>query len=97
MSMSLCNVGQTYQKFMHCVIRDLLFVFVYIDNFLIFLRNEPKHHQHFRMMSERFRKFGLVVNSSKCKFDQSKLRFLGHVVSSQGIKPVELKVFKLHN
>ena len=41
---------------------------------------------------ERFQKYGIVVNPSKCKLGVATLEFLGHKVSEHGIEPLEERI-----
>ena len=40
----------------------------------------------------RLQKFGLRVNASKCKYFQPALEFLGHVITSVGIRPTNQRI-----
>ena len=92
MSMGLTNAGQTFQRFMNSLFQDLSFVFVYIDDILIFLSSIEEHRAHLRQVFERLQRNGLIINAAKCLFGQNRLRFLGHIVSDKGIAPVACKV-----
>lgn len=92
MTFGLCNAGQTFQRFIHEVLRGLDFVFVYIDDICIASNSIDEHKQHLRTIFERFREYGLMINLSKCNFGKSTVKFLGHLVSSSGISPLPEKV-----
>ena len=92
MSMGLTNAGQTFQRFMNSLLQDLSFVFVYIDDILIFSSSIEEHRAHLRQVFERQQRNGLIINAAKCLFGQNRLRFLGHIVSDKGIAPVACKV-----
>ena len=92
MSMGLTNAGQTFQRFMNSLFQDLSFVFVYIDDILIFSSSIEEHRAHLRQIFERLQRNGLIINAAKCLFGQNRLRFLGHIVSDKGIAPVACKV-----
>ena len=83
MSMGLTNAGQTFQRFMNSLFQDLSFVFVYIDDILIFSSSIEKHQAHLRQVFERLQRNGLIINAAKCLFSQNRLRFLGHIVSDK--------------
>ena len=53
MSMGLTNAGQTFQRFMNSLFQDLPFVFVYIDDILIFSSSIEEHRAHLRQVFER--------------------------------------------
>ena len=91
MSMGLTNAGQTFKRFMNSVFEDLPFVFVYIDDILIFSSSIEEHRAHLRQVFELQRN-GLIINAAKCLFDQNLLRILGHIISEKGIAPVACKV-----
>ena len=92
MSMGLTNAGQTFQRFMNSLLQDLPFVFVYIDDILIFSSSIEEHRVHFRQVLERLQRNGLIINAAKCLFGQNRLRFLGNIVSEKGMAPVACKV-----
>ncbi|KAA3476254.1 RNA-directed DNA polymerase-like protein [Gossypium australe] len=68
------------------------FLVIFIDDILIYSRDENEHAQHLRIVLQLYAKI------SKCEFWLLEVRFLGHVVSTEGIrKPLknvtEIKIF----
>ncbi|KAI3358931.1 hypothetical protein L3Q82_015324 [Scortum barcoo] len=57
------------------VLRDMLnrFIFVYLDDILIFSRSLPEHTQHVRQVLQRLLENQLFVKAEKCEFHVSKL------------------------
>lgn len=51
-----------------------------------------EHDKHVCSVLERFRECGLVINPEKCEFVCKQVRFLGHTIDQQGIRPLEQKV-----
>lgn len=92
MTFGLCNAAQTFQRYMHAVVRGLNFVFVYVDDICIASEDVEQHKSHVRQIFERLRQHHLTINPSKCKFSQSTIEFLGHLVTPDGIKPLPSKV-----
>lgn len=92
MTFGLCNAGQTFQRFIHEVLNGLDFVFVYIDDICIASKDLEEHSRHLRLVFERLRRFGMTINLSKCVFGKEKVQFLGHMVSAEGICPIEDRV-----
>lgn len=88
MPFGLKNAGSTFQRMMDKVCSGLTFVFVYLDDVLIASPDPDTHHQHLRLVLERFREHGLTINPSKCKFGLPEVDFLGHNVSAHGIRPL---------
>ncbi|GJV48563.1 putative reverse transcriptase domain-containing protein [Tanacetum coccineum] len=63
----------------------LLFVIVFIDDILIYSRNEKEHEEHLKTILELLKKEELYAKFSKCEFWINTVKFLGHVIDSRGI------------
>lgn len=87
MPFGLCNACQTFQRCMNTLFNQLPFVFVYIDDLLIFSDDKRSHQSHVRQVFEILAKNGLKVSLEKCSFEQSSVEFLGFDISTSGIKP----------
>jgi hypothetical protein len=92
MPFGLRNAAQTFQRFMDQVLHGLPFCYTYIDDLLIASTSPEEHLQHLRLVFERLRQHGIVINPSKCVFGVKELDFLGHHINSNGITPLKDKV-----
>lgn len=92
MTFGLCNAGQTFQRFIHEVLRDLDFTYAYIDDVCIASKDETEHREHLEIVFQRFKEYGLTINVSKCVFGKPTVQFLGHQISHEGIAPLATKV-----
>ena len=90
----LCNAPATFQRLMNDVFRKHLddFVIVYIDDILIFSKDEAEHLEHLEKVFELLREHKLYGKPSKCEFATPSCTFLGHVISRDGICPEISKV-----
>ena len=61
------------------------FVVVFIDDILIYCKNEEEHARHLRIVLTRLREHQLYAKFSKCTFWLEEIQFLGHVLSANGI------------
>jgi hypothetical protein len=68
------------------------FVMVFIDDILVFSKNEKVHEGHLCIVLLRLRDHQLYVKCSKCEFWLGEVPFLGHVISSEGISMDPSKV-----
>ncbi|KAG8172692.1 hypothetical protein JTE90_020349 [Oedothorax gibbosus] len=73
MTFGLRNAAQTFQRFMHSVLRGLEFCFVYLDDILIASRSKEEHLSHLKIVFEKLQQFGLTLNLSKCHFAQPEI------------------------
>lgn len=70
MPFGLTNAPAVFQALMNDVLCDMLnhFVFVYLDNILIFSRNLEEHVQHLWTVLQRLVENKLFVKAEKCLF-----------------------------
>ena len=61
------------------------FVLVYLDDILIFSKNQADHENHLRAVLQRLREHQFYVKLSKCEFFKDTLLFLGHILSKNGV------------
>lgn len=88
LSMGLANAPASFQAAMNNIFSEYLhdFVVVYLDDILIFSRNEEDHFKHLTMVLDKLREHNLYANPKKCEFLTPELEFLGHIVGKDGIK-----------
>lgn len=92
MTFGLRNAAQTFQRFIDEVLLGLDFCYGFVDDILVFSPSAEIHKLHLRQLFDRLKNYGIVVNTSKCKFGQQKVEFLGYSVSAEGTKPLESKI-----
>jgi cell fate regulator YaaT (PSP1 superfamily) len=71
------------------------FMVVFIDDILIFSKNEEEHDEHLRLVLQKLRENQLYVKLSKCEFWLKEVSFLGHIIFEGGIPmdPIRLEVY----
>jgi hypothetical protein len=88
MPFGLANGPAVFQRFMDNIFRDILgkYVFVYLDDIIIFSKNPQDHVRHVREVLKRLQDNRLTCGLHKCIFAQPKLDdFLGYSVSGDGV------------
>ena len=94
MPFRLTNAPAYFVDLMNMVYRDQLnkLVLVFVDDILVYSRMEEEHKEHLRIVMEVLKKHQLKAKFSKCHFWKREVRFLGHVVSENGIAVDPAKV-----
>jgi hypothetical protein len=87
MSFGLINAPAHFTYLMNLVFMPELdkFVVVFIDDILIYSKNEEEHARHLRIVLTHSREHQLYTKFSKCAFWLEEIQFLGHVLSTKGI------------
>jgi hypothetical protein len=87
MSFGLTNAPAYFMNLMNKVFMEYLdrFVVVFIDDILIYSKNESDHEQHLRLVLQKLRDNQLYAKFSNCEFWIDKVPFLGHIISNGGI------------
>ena len=99
MSFGLTNAPAYFMNLMNKVFMEFLdkFVVVFIDDILVFSKNEEEHEEHLRLVLEKLREHQLYAKFSKCEFWLKEVGFLGHVISGEGIAVDPAKVVTMTN
>lgn len=88
----LRNAAQSFQRYLHSILRHLPFVYSYIDDLLVASSSQQEHESHLRQLFECLNKHGICINLAKCEFGVSEVSFLGYQITSSGILPLPAKV-----
>ncbi|KAD3640145.1 hypothetical protein E3N88_29368 [Mikania micrantha] len=99
MPFGLTNAPAVFMDLMNRVCKPYLdqFVIVFIDDILVYSKNKTEHEQHLRKILELLREKKLYAKFSKCEFWLREVKFLGHVVNSEGIHVDPAKIEAIKN
>ena len=83
----LTNAPSVFMSLMNGVFRTYLdqCVIVFLDDILIYSKTEEEHEVHLRQVLQCLRDHQLYGNLSKCGFFQSEVKYLGHIITGDGI------------
>jgi len=78
-----------FQRLMNRLLSGYQYIFAvsYIDDILTYSGDWTSHVTHLRLILERIHDSGLRLRADKCNFAQTKLRYLGMVISYDRIEP----------
>nr|GEZ24295.1 hypothetical protein [Tanacetum cinerariifolium] len=98
MPFGLTNAPAVFMDLMNRVCKPYLdkFVIVFIDDILIYSKDEKEREEHLKAILELLKKEELYAKFSKCEFCIPKVQFLDHVIDSQGmnVDPAKIKSVK---
>ncbi|GBG71146.1 hypothetical protein CBR_g8448 [Chara braunii] len=99
MPFGLCNAPRTFQHAMNQIFHDHLdkLVVIYLNDILIFSKSAKEHAQHVEKVLSLLRQQKYKVNLEKCEFGRTKILYLGHEVSAEGIRPEDAKVASIRD
>jgi transposase InsO family protein len=84
----LTNGPATYQRYMNDVLFDYLddFCTAYLDDILVYSEDPLDHTLHVQKVLQRLRDAGLQVDIKKCEFHVTRTKYLGFIISTDGIE-----------
>jgi hypothetical protein len=99
MSFGLTNAPAYFIHLMNKVFIEYLdkFVVVFIDDILVYSRNEEEHKEQLSHVLQKLRDNQLYAKFSKCEFWLKEVSFLGHVITGGGIAVDPGKVIDVSN
>ncbi|CAH9060250.1 unnamed protein product, partial [Cuscuta epithymum] len=94
MPFGLTNAPATFQAAMNDLFRPYLrkFVLVFFDDILVYSQTADLHKQHLRTILQALKHHSYFANLKKCAFGQTRISFLGHRISAQGVETHHEKI-----
>ena len=94
MPFGLTNAPATFQHLMETCLGEihLKWCIIYLDDIIVFSRTPEEHIEILKCVFEKLSKAGLRLKPSKCEFFKSRVAYLGHIVSKDGIETDPKKI-----
>lgn len=83
---------EKFQKLMEQILNSCSNVIVFIDDVLVYGRDEAEHDRCVEEVLRVLDKYGVLLNTPKCEIKVSEIVFLGHRLTPEGIYPTEDKL-----
>ena len=81
---------------MNKVLNGLNFAFAYFYDIIIFSTTAEEHMRHIQIVINRLKAAQLKLKKSKCACFKKELYYLGHFLTTKGIKPQFERVKAIH-
>ena len=87
MPFGLCNSPATFQRLMEACLGDENFetLVLYLDDILVFSSTIEEHIERLDGVFTKLKEHGLKIKPSKCHFFRKEVKYLGHIVSEEGV------------
>lgn len=92
MPFGLKNAPSTFQRLMDHILRGIDNVFTYLDDVIIASTSLQEHIEKVKQVFDRFKIHNLKVQLAKSEFLKKQVTFLGHELTSDGLKPNTNKI-----
>ena len=77
-----------FQELINHVLYNYLneFVIAYLDNILIYFKNEENHEKHVKKILRRLQEKNLYLKSEKYEFYKQQVKYLEHIITTKKLK-----------
>ncbi len=85
--MGLKIAPAVFQRLMNLVFKDQLnkILLIYLDDIVVYSKDATTHLENLRTAFQRLKQAGLGVKAKKCQIFRTKIKFLGFIVSKEGV------------
>ena len=86
MPFGISSAPEFFQRCMSKILKGLEGVVCMMDDILVYGESETQHWERLRAVLNRIKESGMTLQKEKCEFGLTSVKFLGHVVSNEGVK-----------
>ena len=88
----IVNASEVFQKAVSEMIEDIEGAVSIIDDILIWGKDMQEHDERLKRVLDRVRESKMKLSSDNCQFRRNQVSYVGHVLTSEGVKPNPEKV-----
>jgi hypothetical protein len=94
LAFGLTNAPATFQRAMNHIFGPYIgkFVCVYLDDICVYSKTPEDHLKHLELVFQVLEKHQFYINLTKSTFNKAEVKFLGHIISNDRVKPDPAKV-----
>ena len=83
----ISSAPELFQKRINLILEGLEGVVCQIDDILVFGKDQEEHQRRLAKVLERLESANVTLNSNKCEFNKTSVKFLGYVIDHNGVRP----------
>ena len=88
MPFGLTNAPAIFQGAMDSLFKGLKFASAYMDEIIVFSKTREDHLRHLQKTLQILREAGFRAKASKCPWFQTTVRYVGHLISAEGVTAI---------
>lgn len=88
---------EIFQRTMESILNGLEGTIIYLDDILIFASSESELKERTEETVKRLNLNNLTINKRKSEYNKTKITFLGHEISQNGVRPMTSKIEAIKN
>ena len=97
MPFGLRNAAQTFQRHIDQILFPFNYCLAYIDDVIIGSPDLETHLKHLEQIFTVLNDNNLQINIDKCVFAEKQVKFLGHLISNDGLSPLPSRMDTIQN
>ncbi|XP_061159755.1 uncharacterized protein K02A2.6-like [Syngnathus typhle] len=83
----IASAPEHFQRRMSMILNGLPGVVCHMDDILIWGKDQPEHNARLHTVLKKLQAAGVTLNMDKCELSTQQVKFLGHVLSAEGVRP----------
>lgn len=88
----LHSSAEVFEKRVEQIFGDFPGVSVYFDDIIVAGKTQQEHDTNLKLLLEKAKNANVKFNRNKIQLNQTEVRYLGHIVSKDGLRPDPEKV-----
>ena len=97
MPFGVTSAPEHFQYQMNKILSDLPGVLCLIDDILVYGSSKEEHNKRLEAVLKRIQSAGITLNKAKCEFGKETIKFLGHLINSNGVSADPQKIEAILN